>query len=59
MRGTTVANSRSGVVSSGGLVAGQKLDLYTAQLYLRTLLNLFLSPLPRGAPGEGPDLPFS
>ncbi len=29
-----------------------------AQLYLRTFLFLFLSPLPVGAPGEGPDCHF-
>ncbi len=29
-----------------------------SELYLRTLFNLLLSPLPPGGPGEGPDSHF-
>jgi hypothetical protein len=32
--------------------------LHSSQLYLRTLFNCFLSPLPPGGPGEGPDCHF-
>ena len=47
-----------GTQEGGGMGLWPGYPVHTSQLYLRTLFNLFLSPLPPGGPGEGPDCHF-